>query len=260
MRICLWDLRSPPKWTKADRSRECERAVVSVAWDQSRFGLQDVLTMPNVQPGVWRRDTGVPVVTENGYMALWGRVVDEKNWTLRNPDGSPVNLWAGGGQSVTAVDLSRVEVVEARVGAIVGYFGWARGISLDYFTNLAWLAPEIPLDYWNGYDLGLAHAVTLLRRQRPDWHLIGHQYHRTRITHYPDALFHEYSPTHFGQTFYQLEAEMDSHGGGKDWVIEMFEAERYGPAYVRQVIDLVNRRGCLLSFERDAKAGVGIPG
>lgn len=259
MRLNLFDFRSPPRWTKADRNRECEQAMVSVAWDSNPFGVRPVRVLPNIQPGVWRKD-GAPVVTENAYMAEWGRWVDDHNVTLRDEQGKPRNIWTSGVQSLTAIDLSRVEVVEAWVGAIVGHFGWARGVHLDYYTNLAWLFPTMPLEYWTGYDLGLAHAVTLMRDLRPDWHITGGQYHRTSITHYVDGLFLEESPTHFGQTFESVEADMDDHGNGREWTIEIRRPEVYPDWYIQKALDLVERRGCLLSWRRDAESLRGLPG
>lgn len=258
MRLNLFDFRSPPKWSKADRDRKCDQAMIGVGWDFNPFGLHPVRVLPNIQPGVWRAN-GLPVVTENAYMKAWGDTVDARGWNLLHPDGSKREIWADRSQSLTAVDLTRVECVEAWVGAIVGHFGWASGIHIDYYTDLAWLFPTIDLTYWRGYNLGLAHAVALLRKQRPDWYIAGGQYHKTAITHYVDGLFHEEAPTHFGQTFAQLEADMDDHGGGREWTIELREPERYGPDYVRLTLDLIERRGCLLSWKRDAASLVGVP-
>jgi len=110
IRRCVADFRSPPRWTKADRSRECERAIVSIAWPRSPFGMRDVLVMPNVQPGVWRA-SGLPVLTENLYMQRWGTLVDANNWHLTTGDAGeelPAEIWGSGAQSLTAVDLTRV--------------------------------------------------------------------------------------------------------------------------------------------------------
>lgn len=270
MRLNLFDFRSPPRWSKADRERVCDRAMVGVAWDRSPFGMRPVQVLPNIQPGVWRAG-GAPVVTENGYMRQWGEIVDASGWSLSDSSGAPLSIWSSGSQSLTPVDLSRVEVVEAWVDHVLYFFPWASGVHLDYFTNLAWLFPPVfdaagrllsglPLEYWRGYDLGLAFAAVLLKRARPDWHVSGGQYHTTPITRYADSLFLEEGPTHFeGQTFESVEASMDAHGGGRDWTVELRHPERLPAWYIAKTLELVRRRGCLLSWRRDSESLVGVP-
>jgi hypothetical protein len=263
LRRALHDFRSPPKWTLADKKRPCEVAFISAAWPRNPFGLLDVRVLPDVTPAVFRRD-GLPVATENPFSATWGELVERHpDWSLI--DGRPCTItWGAPGQSLTPVDMTRLDVIEAWVELVLEHLPWASGLALDYWSTLVeafWASPG----YWRAWNVGLAHATMLLREARPDWHLSSREWHLTPVTPYVDSLFLEEHPQHFGMTIAQHEAKTFTHPGAKDFVIEVrkpewIKAQSGGAAYLEQILALVERQGCLLSWKRDELAGVGFPG
>lgn len=256
-RLCLTDLRNPARWTKAQRSRECERAIVSIAWPRSPFGIRNVQALPSIQPGVFRVD-GRPVGEPESFNAQWGAQVDSHpEWSLI--EGKPIDLWRSGAQSTTAVDLTCLDALEIWTDLLVEHFHWAAGVHFDYFTGLGWLNNTISASYWRAWDMAYALASYKLRSIRGDWILLGQQFHLTAITPYVDGLYLEESPGHFGLSFDQIRANMDRHGHGSDWVIELREPTKFPEAYQRQVIELARERACCLSWGRDETAGLAVP-
>jgi len=256
---CLTDIRNPARWTKADRGR-CkpgDMAIVSNVWDRPPFGIRDVLTLPHIQPGVFRVD-GKPAGIPGAFNYEWGQVVDDNpEWSLLT--GLPVTLWSSGNQSLTAFDLSRLDVIEAWTDFLLAHFAWAGGIHHDYLTGYGWLEPDIPLAFWKQHDAGYACAIQRIRLRRPSWVFIGQQFHLTPLTPYVDGLYLEESPGHFGLSFEQIAANMDRHGHPEHWVIELRHPERFPITYQQQVARFAADHGSWLSWGMNEMALVGCP-
>ncbi len=253
MKLCHTDTRNPEKWSKADRQRDCSRAMVSSRWTRNPFGVRPVEVMPMVQPGILYFDEKPADAT--GYNALLRtRLEAIPEWD--KVAGGYLPIWASndGRQQLWAFDVSNVAVVEAWATTLAESFPWAHGIHFDYFSSLGWLAPDRPVWAWRGWDTGYA---LLTRRvgymHNKTYKLIGQQYHRTAITHYVDGLYHEESPGHFGQSFEDLARIV-----GPQDVIELRSPENFPESYREQVKAFVEERGCYLSWGRDATAGVGL--
>lgn len=256
-RLCVTDLRNPARWSRSDRQRACSRGIVSIAWDRRPFGLSGVQVLPSIQPGVFRFD-GAPVGEPWSFNRQWGEAVDANpDWLLL--EGRRVDLWRYDRQSVTAVDLTRLDALETWTTLLMEHFSWADGVHFDYFTGLSWLDGSISEAYWRAWDVAYALVTSKFRLSRPGWVLLGQQFHLTAITPYVHGLYLEESPGHFGLSFEQVRANMDRHGRGADWVVELREPGQFPEAYQRQVIDFAAERDCFLSWGRDATAGLGIP-
>lgn len=258
-RKCITDLRGPAGWSRADRTRatEGDRAIVSTLWQHNPFGISGAKVFPNVQPGVWRSN-GIPVGTPYDFNAVWGSIVDQHpDWSLL--EGKPMTIWASGSQSVTAVDLTRLDVIEEWTDLLLGYFYWADGVHFDYFSSLSWLDASISPAYWRSYDLAYAATMMRLKRLRVNWMLTGQQFHLTAITPYVDGLYLEESPGHFGLSFDQIKESMWRHGHPENWTIELRSPQSWSAEYRETVARFAASQGCFLSWGRDATAGVGFP-
>lgn len=253
MKTMLVDWRNPSKWTRSDRKRPCSAASISNMWEVNPYGIQDVDIYIAIQPGVFR-SSGVPVGAPTSFNAAWGKIVDEHpDWSLIS--GRSIILWSAGSQSVTAVDISNPEVVEAWINLIATHFTWADGIHFDYFTNLAWIAPDIPFPFWEEWDMGL--VIATLKLQALGFKVLGQQYHLTPATDALDGLFLEESPGHFGLTFEEIAENMERHGREENWVIELRHPMQFPEWYREEVISFAWKHNCYLSWGRDAEAGVG---
>jgi hypothetical protein len=267
MKTCLTDWRNPERWTRLDRGRLCQRASVSNVWTYNPFGIRPVQTLVAIQPGVLRwggRVTGLP----GSFNSQLGTESDLAGWGFLGGRGM-LPIWEYGSQSVTAIDLARPEVAVRWADLMVECFTWAHGVHLDYFTDLAWLDTERRLDsfYWLDWNAGLRLAVEHLRKARPDWTILGQQFHLTPITDAVDGLFIEEHPQHFGITLAQHAAAMLEHGGGPDWTFEIrnptVPPAGVSPvawrAYLDQCAEFIREQGAFVSWGRDGAALAGVP-
>lgn len=268
MKRCLSDLRSPPKWKLADYKRDCERVICSILWQRAPFGMRNIPAFPNVQPGVWREASGKPVGGPGTLNAEWGAFIDsDPSRSLLA--GKPLLLWGSPTtERVTAVDLTRLDNIDQWVELLIVHFGpWAAGILHDYLTTLAWIdavtepdpTKRIPDWYWRAWNTGYALALTKLKARRPDWLLLGQQYHPTELTPYVGGLYVEEYPTRSGVQLWQHEAHMNARGDGAEWVMEIRDPDALDPAHVALYLDFIERMGCYVSWRREAEALVGLP-
>lgn len=279
-RFCT-DWRNPAKWTKLDRtSRPAQGASVSNVWTRSPFGIRPIETFVAIQPGVFRVD-GKPAGALGAFNYEFGRLVDENpEWSLVS--GHPIRLWPKtvpanppkGTQTVTAIDLTRLDVIEAWTDFILAHFAWANGIHHDYLTNLAWLVAEqglpIPSAFWRAWDTGYTAAIQRMRLRRPDWKFLGQQYHLTPLTPYVDGLFIEEHPQFTGTLLATHDLNMKNHGGPA-WVFEIRSGNEVPPEligkvqpqawrnYVATCVEWVRERDASLSWGRDETALVDCP-
>lgn len=266
MRLFLSDLRSPGAWSKADYNRPCERALVSILWDRSPFGIRDVLAMPNLQPGIWRDGLGQPVGKTGSFnVELAARMNGISGSALI--DGEPAAIWKTPGGSVTAFDLSRLDVVETWTDTIITHFAPSfRAVQLDYLTTLRDLgAPHASDDYWQRWSAGYVAAIHRLKKHFA--HVQGQIHHVTRLSLYTDSLYYEEHPQHFGILLSQHQERMKAHPGWRDAVWEV-RTPNTPPgtvslaawqAYLGQVVSFVREHDMLLSWDRDKSALVGAP-
>jgi hypothetical protein len=265
MRTCLSDLRSPRSWSKADRERKCESALVSILWDRNPFGTRDVLAMPNVQPGIWTSG-GFPVGPAGSFNVELAAVL------ARIPgafliDGLEANIWAAGDDKVQAFDVSRLDVVEVWTDMIIRHFAPIfRAIQHDYLTSLRDLgAPHASDEYWQRWSAGYVAAISRLHGSFD--HIQGQVHHVTRLSHYADAIYYEVHPQAFGITIEQHRMRMMEHPGWRDAVWEVRDPNTPPGAtsmaawktYLDEVVDFVDGHGMVLSWGRDASALVGLP-
>jgi hypothetical protein len=274
----LTDGRNPARLTLADRKRECARASVSPLWTTNPFGMRAVEVLPLIQPGVWRKD-GKPVGDASTFNARLGAFIDELP-ARSELGGKRFQIWptvgtTGDGQTVTAIDLTRLDVLEEWTNLLLESFSWAGGIHHDYLTDMVWLdyereqdpAKRIPLWFWKAWDACYAFALTKLKDARHDWVLLGQQFHLTSITPYVQGLYVEEWPGRSGPTLVDHGLAMTAHGRGQDWSFEVRNPNVPPPgwsmsawqAYLAQVVQFVRERDCFLSWDRDATALVGAP-
>lgn len=257
MRLVATDLRSPPNWKLYDHRRRPEWAIVSSLWTRDPFGMAPVKTFPHLQPGVWRAN-GEPVGELGTFNRMWGDIVDQHpSWGLI--EGREILLWKSGIQTVTAVDFTNVGAAEAWTNLILSHFHWAQGIHFDYFSGLGWIDGNVSQGYWQAWDTFYWGVTWKLKHSRPDWLLIGQQYHLGAITPFVDGLYLEESPGHFGLSFAQHSANMGIHGSPENWVMELRFPRLWSDSYQRQVIAFTERNGCLLSWGRDSEAMKDLP-
>lgn len=254
MRLCLTDFRSPARWSKFQRARKAERSIISPLWSSDPFGITPTETLVQIQPGVWS-NRGVAVgdpTSFNPDLARWIELAD--GW-LRNPAGKKIALWIGtDGQRVDALDLSREDVRRAWTDRLANHFNFADGLHLDYFCSLAWIDNTFPPTFWTTWFDGWKDITERLRAHRPDWCLIGREWHLTPITDHVDGLFKEVDPWNFGLQLPDHRHEMEVHGRPQDWVMELREPERYPAEVVKMLEGFIEENGCYGSFGMDDRA------
>lgn len=253
---CLFDGRNPEAWSKADRRRGCERAIVSHRWPVNPFGITpNIEVMPSLQPGILYFD-GKPSDAAGYNGRLAAKVSAVPDGFLLN--GRPLSIWKSddGRQELRAFDITNLAVMEAWQNECAASFLWANGYHADYFTSLAWLRPDAEYAgdkaFWRAWDT----AYAFFANRFPT--VIGQQYHLTPITPYAYGLFVEVEPHHFAQTLDQHRANMAKHGGGIEWVFEIREPMKHSPAKLDEWLRFIKERGCYVSWGRDATAGVGL--
>ena len=262
MKLCLTDTRNPEKWTRADRNRKCDAAIVSSRWTRNPFGVRDVRVMPSLQPGILYFD-GKPADLHGYNGSLLVALERIPGWD--QVAGAPISIWKSGDgrQELCAFDVSNVKVVEAWAETASESFPWANEFHLDYFTDLAWLAPDRPAWAWKGWDAGYALFCKFMAFDRA-YSLIGQQFHTTAITPYVDELYVEEHPQRAGILMADQSPTPDRiyeirHG----WTVPPAEAaagitDAAWQAYVRACLRWIKEKDCYLSWGRDETAGVGL--
>lgn len=258
MKLMVTDWRNPGRWSMADRKRDCRRASISNEWDRDPFGIRPVETLVALQPGVLFYDDKV-AGRAGGFNQELGEISQSQDLWLYNPAGAVVKLWELGPQEVRALDLTKESTRRLWTAMASDRFHFADGLHLDYFGTLAWIDNTFHPSFWQNWFEAWRDVVDRLRILRPDWCLIGQEWHLTPITDKVDGLFLEDNPTQFGLTFDEIRRQSSLHGHPEDWVLELRYPDRFPLDYRRRVVSFAASMGCFVSWRRDALAGVGFP-
>lgn len=139
-------------------------------------------------------------------------------------------------------------------------FPFADGLHLDYYCSLAWVDNTFHSAFWQVWFEAWRDVTDRIRLLRPDWCLLGQEWHLTPITDHVDGLFLEENPTQFDPNgFDSIPRWAETHGHPSDWVLELRHPDRFPLEYRKKVVALAEIMGCFLSWKRDALAGVGFP-
>lgn len=271
-RVFLTDWRSGGRWSKADRSRPCDAASVSNQWDRNPFGTRDVEVHVAVQPGILTYD-GAPAKTFLDQ-ALAGDA-DTMHATSHEQfdaylylGGERVKLWESGPQAVEVLNLTDPDTRAMLARRWTEFYPWATGLHLDYFSTYVGAdTDEFDAAFWAKWIDGWKDLVSRIRVLRPDWKLLGQEFHRTPLSDTVDAQFFEMHPQHFGIYMAQHDERinpLDPNSPPRTPkrpldVWEIREPGRLPAWYVQQCLDFIARRGAFVSFGRDSTAGKGLP-
>lgn len=258
MKLCLTDRRSPLRWSKAQRGRKADRAVVSLLWATDPFGSSPGETLIAVQPGVWM-NRGVPVGDPGSFnwnLHAWVKAHDAY---LRLPTGEIVQLWSqSDGQWVDAMDLTREDVQAEWTESLPAHFNFVDGLLLDYYSTYVGLKTNLlPPTLWPQWQEAWRQITDRLRKHRPDWALVGQEWHVTPITQNVDGLYFERVDEFYPNNLDRLRDQVELHGRPEECVIELREPFRFPSDYVRMLEDFVTDLGAMGSFGMDAAAWSG---
>lgn len=255
MKLCGTDLRSPPAWSRSQRKRIFDRAVVSNLWTYSPFGNTPTEVFPHVQPGVWmNRDA---IVGEIGtFNREFGEWCVHNDVFLRNALGQIVTIrWPEStAERVQVVNLTVPEVRNRWVDDLVNHFSWASGIFHDYFCDLLWMDPALGPGFTAPWFEAWRQVVDRERSYHPDWKILGQEWHGTPITGAVDGVFVERIDEFYPVSRDALVLDMKKHGKPDEWMLELRRPWVFPGEYVAEFERLCEDMGCFGSFGRDLTA------
>ena len=264
MQTALVDWRGHGRWTYADRQRTCDIASV---WQSHTKNPLPNAGKTLVAFSALLYSSGI----EGVYAEPWNTLP-----VIKQSNGDTPRVWdSGNGPYTVAVDLARLGTDRTRrgstsiwAGQVANRYPWADGLHLDYYTDLAWLWPDLDYD-WSRYLQGLRMLIGAIKAVRPDWTIIGQNFH------FPggepgqiDGLFLEVNPTMFGKTMADHSKLLAAHRDIRKlsglepttWICELREPSRYSEWYRQEVAAWCEWEGIALAWGRDASALVGVPG